>query len=198
MNFSPASRHRRDPASRPFFSCLPYPSRPLFSRAPAPLSPSTPKCIENTFSLIQSTFKSSEMHSTLRYKSCICSVFLGQLESFRNHLGPQYYFPENFRCIFRFYESENFCDSSFHRIFDCENFRFPFSTKNRLTWGLKCEKLNFRKSLGLRVGHSRRVVVCSHPFKKTFYTQGCQTFEAELVQKVILSNLCHGIGKACK
>ena len=63
-----------------------------------------PKCIENTFSLIQSTFKSLEMHSKRRYTSCICSVVLGQLECFRNHLGPQYYFPENFRYNFRFYE----------------------------------------------------------------------------------------------
>ena len=114
------------------------------SRGTQPRLP--PKCIENTFSLIQSTFKSLEMHSKRRYKSCICSVVLGQLESFRNHLGPQYYFPENFRCNFRFYESENFSDSSLHRIFASENFRFPFSTKNRLSWGLKCEKLNFRKS----------------------------------------------------
>ena len=36
LNFSPAFPHRRDPASRPFFSHLPYPSSPLFSRAPAP------------------------------------------------------------------------------------------------------------------------------------------------------------------
>ena len=103
-----------------------------------------PKCIENTFSLIQSTFKSLEMHSKRRYKSCICSVVLGQLESFRNHLGPQYYFPENFRCNFRFYESGNFSDSSLHRIFKSENFRFPFSL-----WKigqLGDWKLNFRKS----------------------------------------------------
>ena len=90
-----------------------------------------PKCIENTFSLIQSTFKSLEMHSTRHYKSCSCSVVLGQLESFRNDLGPQYYFAENFGYNFRFYESKNFSDSSLHRIFDCENFRFPFSTKSR-------------------------------------------------------------------
>ena len=74
-----------------------------------------------------------------RYKTCICSVVLGQLESFLNYLGPQYYFPEKLRCNFRFYESENFSDSSLHRIFESENFRFPFSTKNKLTWGLKCE-----------------------------------------------------------
>ena len=39
-------------------------------------------------------------------------------------------------------KSENLSDSSLHRIFYSENFRFPFSTKNSLSWGLKCEKLN--------------------------------------------------------
>ena len=43
LHFSPASRPFRIPASHPFLSRLPYPSRPLFSRAPAPLSlPSLP------------------------------------------------------------------------------------------------------------------------------------------------------------
>ena len=55
------------------------------SRGTQPRLP--PKCIENTFSLIQSTFKSLEMHFKWRYKSGICSVVLGQLESFRNHLS---------------------------------------------------------------------------------------------------------------
>ena len=41
-------------------------------------------------------------------------------------LGFQYYFPENFRCNLTFYESENFSNSSPHRIFESENFRFPF------------------------------------------------------------------------
>ena len=104
------------------------------------------KVMNQNFKTNQSTFKSLEMHPKRRYKSCICSVVLGQVESFRNYLGPQYYFPENFRCNLRFYESENFSDSSLHRTFESENFRFPFSTKNGLTWGLKCEKLNFRKS----------------------------------------------------
>ena len=44
-----------------------------------------PKCIENTFKAIRSTFRSLEMHSRRRYKICICSVVLGQLESFRNY-----------------------------------------------------------------------------------------------------------------
>ena len=34
---------------------------------------------------IQSTFRSLEMHSKWRYKICICSVILGELESFRKY-----------------------------------------------------------------------------------------------------------------
>ena len=34
---------------RPFFSCLPYPSRPLFSRAPTPLSPASPPLFMRRF-----------------------------------------------------------------------------------------------------------------------------------------------------
>ena len=49
-------------------------------------------------------------------------------------------FPENFRCNSMFYENEDFSDSSLHRIFESENFRLPFCTKNRLTLVLKCEK----------------------------------------------------------
>ena len=44
--------------------------------------------------------------------------------------------PENFSCNLKFYESDSFSDSSLHRIFDSENFRFPFSTKHNLTWGV--------------------------------------------------------------
>ena len=59
--------------------------------------------------------------------------------------GLQYYFPENFRCNLTFYESQNFSDSSVHYILESENFRFPFSKKNSVSWVVKCEKLNFRK-----------------------------------------------------
>ena len=47
----------------------------------------------------------------------------------------------------KYLESENFSDSSLHRIFDSENFRFPFSTKNCLTRGAKWEKLNLGKQI---------------------------------------------------
>ena len=60
--------------------------------------------------------------------------------------GPQYYFPENFSSNLKFSESDSFSDSFLHCISDSENFRCPFSTKNKLTWGVKWEKGNFRKS----------------------------------------------------
>ena len=53
--------------------------------------------------------------------------------------GLQYYLPENFRCNLAHYEKENFFDSSLHHIFESENFKFLFPSKNSLTWGVKCE-----------------------------------------------------------
>ena len=44
-----------------------------------------PKYIENIFQAIQGPFKSLEMHSKRRYKICIFSVILGELQSFRNY-----------------------------------------------------------------------------------------------------------------
>ena len=52
--------------------------------------------------------------------------------------GLQYYFSENFRCNVSYYESENFSDSSLDLIFESENFRFPFLSKNRLSLGVEC------------------------------------------------------------
>ena len=80
------------------------------------------------------------MHSKRRYKICICSVIIGELESFRN------YFPENFRCNFTYYESENFSVPSLLAFLNSKIEGFLFSTKKSLTLGMKCEKLNFRKS----------------------------------------------------
>ena len=37
---------------------------------------------------------------------------------------------------------ENFSESSFHRIIESQNFRFPFSAKNSLRWRVKCQKLS--------------------------------------------------------
>ena len=61
-----------------------------------------PKCIENTFQGIQSTFRSQEIHFKRRYKTCICSVVLGQLESFRNYKGLRIIFPKILDAILSF------------------------------------------------------------------------------------------------
>ena len=53
-----------------------------------------PKFIGNTFQAIQSAFRYLEMHSKRRYKICICSVILGELESFRNYKGLSIIFPK--------------------------------------------------------------------------------------------------------
>ena len=108
------------------------------------------KCIENNLQATQSTFCSLEMHFRRRCKICICSAILGQLESFRNCKvrASEYYCPENFRCNLKFYESNNFSDSSFHHIFESEKFRIPFSTKNSLTWGSEMQKIKLKKMVG--------------------------------------------------
>ena len=43
--------------------------------------------------------------------------------------GLAYYFPENFRCNFKFYESENFSDSSLNRILNAKMLGFLFYEK---------------------------------------------------------------------
>ena len=70
--------------------------------------------------------RSLEMHSKRRYKICICSVILAELESFRNYEGFNHYIPKNFRRDLTYHEEGNFSVSSFHHIFESENFRFPF------------------------------------------------------------------------
>ena len=82
----------------------------------------------HTFQAIQSIFRPFEIHSNRRYKIYICSVILGQFDSFRNYQG----FSIIFWKILDERGRENFSDSSFHRIFESENFRFPFSAKNSL------------------------------------------------------------------
>ena len=106
--------------------------------------------LKTLFRFSRAPFRSLDMYSWRCYKICICSVILGQLESFRNYKGFfNSYFPENLKCNFTYYESENFSVSSFNHIFESENFSFPFFNEKRLTWGVNCEKLNFRKSNGI-------------------------------------------------
>ena len=45
------------------------------------------------------------------------------------------------------FSSENLLRSSLHHIFKSQTFRFPFSYKNSLTWGVKSEKYNLYNPL---------------------------------------------------
>ena len=84
------------------------------------------------------------MYSKRRYQFFFLSS-LGNFSLFEI-TRSSVFFLENFKCILTFYESKNFSDSSLHHILESENFRFPFSKKNSVTWVVKYEKLNFRKS----------------------------------------------------
>ena len=52
-------------------------------------------------------------------------------------------FSQEFQIQWNVLRSENCSYSSFHHIFESKKFRFPFSSRIRLTWGVKCEKLKF-------------------------------------------------------
>ena len=96
------------------------------------------------------------MHSKRRYKICIWFSRPRATWVFSKLQGLWYYFPENFRRNFKFNQNENF--SPLHRIFKFENFRFPFSTKNSLTWGLKCEIKLIRKSYREFIRYATKIV----------------------------------------
>ena len=55
--------------------------------------------LENSFSAIQITFRSLEMHSKWRYKICICSVILGELKTFRTYKGYSIIFLKSLEVI---------------------------------------------------------------------------------------------------
>ena len=54
----------------------------------------------------------------------------------------------NFSCNLRIYESENFSDSSLHRIFDSENFRFSFLYEKELNLGSEKGNIILQKIVG--------------------------------------------------
>ena len=86
------------------------------------------------------------MHCKRRYKICMCSVILGELESFRNYNGFRInYYAENFICNLTLTKVRSFLFSFLYDSFESEEFRFPFSTKNSPTWRVKCEKNKLQK-----------------------------------------------------
>ena len=114
----------------------------------------TSKCIENTFQCTQNTCRSLEKHSKRRHKICVCSVILGELESFQNYKGFSIIFPKIIEAIrgnSTHYESANFSDSPLHHIFcifESENFSFPLSYEKQPNLGCKMLKIILQKSVG--------------------------------------------------
>ena len=82
-----------------------------------------------------------------------------EFESFRNYKGFSIVFPENFRCNLSFYERENFSDSCLNHTFESEHFRFLFSTKNSITWGVKCQKFTLQKIVGNLLDKFRKLYI---------------------------------------
>ena len=66
--------------------------------------------------------------------------------------GLQYYFPENCRCNLKFYESENFSDSSVHRSFESRKFFF-FPNPGCEMWKIKLRKIIGNLLKGSKVVH---------------------------------------------
>ena len=71
------------------------------------------------------------MYFKRRYKICICSVILGQLESFGNYKGFGIIFPKILDAI------ESFTKVASHRIFESERLGFLLLRENSLIWGVK-------------------------------------------------------------
>ena len=73
------------------------------------------------------------MHSKRRYKICICSVILGELEAFRNYKGVSVLFPKLLYAIERFTKVRIFLISLSITLLNSKILVFLFSTKISLT-----------------------------------------------------------------
>ena len=94
------------------------------------------------------TFRFLEMHSRRCDKIWICSVIFSKVQDL------QYYFPENFQCKLKFYESEHFSDSSLHHP----------AVENSKILGNFCfsEQILYRKQ---SLGAPRRAMYFNHRYK---------------------------------
>ena len=98
-----------------------------------------PKFIGNTFQAIQSAFRYLEMNSKRRYKICICSVILGELESFRNYKGLSIIFPKILDEFWPIAKVKHFLILNVTTVLNPKILGSLFSEKNSLTWDVKCE-----------------------------------------------------------
>ena len=94
-------------------------------------------------------FRSLQMHSKRRHKICICSVILGQPESFPNYKGLSIIFPQILDAIWHDTKEGHFLIPRSIAFFNSKILGFLFSTKNSITSAVKCEKLNLTKLCGI-------------------------------------------------
>ena len=78
----------------------------------------------------------------------------------------EYCFPENFRWTLTYSESETFSDSFLHRIFDSENFRFPFFLRKIAYFGKWNVKIKLQKIVGKLLDKLRKLYVNGTVIKK--------------------------------
>ena len=77
---------------------------------------------------------------------CTCSVILRELKSFRIYEGFSVIFPKKLLQYDVLRGETFFLIPLSITLFNLKILGFLFPTKNSLAWGVKCEKLNFRKS----------------------------------------------------
>ena len=109
-----------------------------------------PKCFENTFQAIQiqkCILSGAKKFIPVRSSQGNLSLF----EITRASVS----FSRKFQL--QFYEGDSFSDSSAHRIFDSENVRFPFSTKNSLTLQSEMGKIELQKIVGNLLDKRRKL-----------------------------------------
>ena len=81
----------------------------------------------------------------------------------------------------KFYESENFSNSSLHRVFESENFRFPFNYEKWPNLGSKMSKIRLQKIVAGLLEKLRKLYMNGTAIYK---------FLAVLKLQTILSNIC--------
>ena len=81
------------------------------------------------------------MHSKRGYKICICSVILGELESFRNFMQGFgiIIFSKILDAIWRIAKGRHFLIPLSITFLNPKILGFVFPTENSLTWEVKCE-----------------------------------------------------------
>ena len=94
---------------------------------------------------MQSSFRSQEIHSKWRYKTGFCSVILGDFASFRNYKGFRIIFLKILDAIYPFTNVKIFLIPLSITVLNLKVLCFVFL----FTWGVKCDKLSFRKSQGI-------------------------------------------------